>query len=66
MVILAVGRRRPVSRGVWPWHARAGRLTPDILAIVLAGLLASAWLTEIIGVHAIFGAFLFGAVASLA
>ncbi len=21
---LAVGRRRPVSRSVWPWHARAG------------------------------------------
>jgi glycosyltransferase involved in cell wall biosynthesis len=21
---LAVGRRRPVSRGVWPWHARVG------------------------------------------
>jgi glycosyltransferase involved in cell wall biosynthesis len=21
---LAVGRRRPVSSGVWPWHARAG------------------------------------------
>lgn len=21
---LAVGRRRPVSAGVWPWHARAG------------------------------------------
>jgi glycosyltransferase involved in cell wall biosynthesis len=21
---LAVGRRRPVRRGVWPWHARAG------------------------------------------
>ncbi|WP_395691403.1 glycosyltransferase family 2 protein [Nocardioides sp.] len=21
---LAVGRRRPVSRGTWPWHARAG------------------------------------------
>ncbi|WP_182525470.1 glycosyltransferase family 2 protein [Nocardioides dongkuii] len=21
---LAVGRRRPVTRGVWPWHARAG------------------------------------------
>ncbi|MCW2760632.1 MAG: glycosyltransferase family 2 protein [Marmoricola sp.] len=21
---LAAGRRRPVSRGVWPWHARAG------------------------------------------
>ena len=23
---MAVGRRRPVSRGVWPWHARAGTL----------------------------------------
>ena len=21
---LATGRRRPVSRGLWPWHARAG------------------------------------------
>jgi glycosyltransferase involved in cell wall biosynthesis len=21
---LAVGRRRPVARGIWPWHARAG------------------------------------------
>lgn len=21
---LAVGRRRPVAKGVWPWHARAG------------------------------------------
>jgi Kef-type K+ transport system membrane component KefB len=53
---------RPLLARLVPWHARAGRLTPDILAIVLAGLLASAWLTEIIGVHAIFGAFLFGAV----
>lgn len=23
---LVVGRRRPVSRGVWPWHARLGNL----------------------------------------
>jgi glycosyltransferase involved in cell wall biosynthesis len=23
-VDLALGRRRPVARGVWPWHARAG------------------------------------------
>jgi glycosyltransferase involved in cell wall biosynthesis len=29
---LAVGRRVPVARGVWPWHARAGNL-------VLAGIL---------------------------
>jgi glycosyltransferase involved in cell wall biosynthesis len=23
-VSMAVGRRRPIDRGVWPWHARAG------------------------------------------
>jgi glycosyltransferase involved in cell wall biosynthesis len=23
-VTMAVGRRRPVGRGMWPWHARAG------------------------------------------
>lgn len=23
---MAVGRRRPVARGVWPWHARVGTL----------------------------------------
>ncbi|GAA1729420.1 glycosyltransferase family 2 protein [Aeromicrobium alkaliterrae] len=23
---MAIGRRRPVERGVWPWHARAGTL----------------------------------------
>ena len=25
-VDLAVGRRRPVTRGVWPWHARLGNI----------------------------------------
>jgi glycosyltransferase involved in cell wall biosynthesis len=29
---LAVGRRVPVRRGVWPWHARAGNL---VLATIL-------------------------------
>lgn len=29
---MAVGRRRPTTRGVWPWHARAGN------ALVLAWL----------------------------
>ncbi|WP_245573973.1 glycosyltransferase family 2 protein [Amycolatopsis nigrescens] len=31
-VELAVGRRVPVERGVWPWHARAGNL---LLAVLL-------------------------------
>jgi hypothetical protein len=29
---LAAGRRRPVTRGVWPWHARAGN---RVLAAIL-------------------------------
>jgi glycosyltransferase involved in cell wall biosynthesis len=37
---LAVGRRRPVARGVWPWHARAGN------ALVVA------WLRHRIGMAA--------------
>jgi K+:H+ antiporter len=34
----------------------------DVLAVALVGLLVSALITEHIGVHAIFGAFLFGAI----
>lgn len=37
---LAVGRRRPVSRGVWPWHARLGN------ALIVA------WLRRRIGMEA--------------
>jgi Kef-type K+ transport system membrane component KefB len=39
-----------------------GQLTPGILALVLAAVLLSALATEAIGIHAIFGAFLLGAV----
>jgi Kef-type K+ transport system membrane component KefB len=42
------------------WGARAA--APDAVAVTLIGLLASALTAEAIGVHAIFGAFLFGAV----
>jgi Kef-type K+ transport system membrane component KefB len=52
---------RPLLARMVAWHRAAGRLTPDMLAVVLAGLLLSAWVTDLIGVHAIFGAFLFGA-----
>jgi len=37
---MAVGRRRPVARGVWPWHARAGNT------------LVVAWLRHRIGMTA--------------
>ncbi|HEV8421355.1 MAG TPA: cation:proton antiporter, partial [Actinomycetota bacterium] len=41
-------------------YRQAKRLTPDILAIVLAGVLASSYVTAWIGIHQIFGAFIFG------
>ena len=43
-------------------YQRAGRLTPDILAIMLVGLIFSAWITEQVGIHFIFGAFVFGVI----
>jgi Kef-type K+ transport system membrane component KefB/nucleotide-binding universal stress UspA family protein len=45
--------------------ARVGNregLTQDRVAFTLILLLASSWTTELIGIHALFGAFLFGAV----
>jgi Kef-type K+ transport system membrane component KefB len=53
---------RPLLARVEAARARAGRLTPDILAVVLVGLLLSCLATEWMGLHAIFGAFVFGAV----
>ncbi|MGB9378714.1 MAG: cation:proton antiporter [Mycobacteriales bacterium] len=52
---------RPLLRRLVAAYHRAERLTPDLFAIVLVGVLASAWVTEWLGVHYIFGAFLFGA-----
>ena len=36
--------------------------TQGNVAVVLVGLLMSAWTTEVIGIHAVFGAFIFGAI----
>jgi Kef-type K+ transport system membrane component KefB len=43
-------------------RSRDAEPTLDVLAVALVGLLVSALITEHIGVHAIFGAFLFGAI----
>lgn len=47
---LAARRRQPLA------------VTGDLLAVVIVGLLVSAWLTERIGIHLVFGGFVFGAV----
>jgi Kef-type K+ transport system membrane component KefB len=53
---------RPLLRQLSQYYLRAGRLTPNILATVLAGLLLSSYATQWMGLHFIFGAFLFGVV----
>jgi Kef-type K+ transport system membrane component KefB len=53
---------RPLLAKLVPWYERAGRLTPDILAIVIVGFLVCSYITFQIGIHDIFGAFVFGAV----
>src|SRR4051794_29034424 len=41
---------------------REGRLSQTVFAVVVLLILASAWTTERIGIHALFGAFLMGAI----
>ncbi|SDC94071.1 Kef-type K+ transport system, membrane component KefB [Geodermatophilus telluris] len=53
---------KPLLRVLVARYERLGRLTPEMLAGVLVGILASAWVAEEIGIHFIFGAFLFGVV----
>ena len=56
------GLVRPLLRQLADVYQRRGRLTPNVLAVTLAGLLLSSYATDWMGVKYIFGAFLFGAV----
>ena len=62
VMIVAV---RPLLQRVVSRFMPDERVTPGAMALVVVGLLASAWTTETIGIHAVFGAFLFGAVLPL-
>jgi len=44
------------------YYEKRGTITHDMLAVALLLALASAWVTEMLGIHALFGAFLMGAV----
>jgi Kef-type K+ transport system membrane component KefB len=60
-IALMFGIVRPVAERVLGRY-QGDRLAPGLVAWVLVALLSSALATEAIGVHAIFGAFLLGAV----
>jgi Kef-type K+ transport system membrane component KefB len=61
-IALIVGAARPLIRRLAARVDRTGTLTQPVLAVLVVGLLLSALATELIGIHAIFGAFLLGAV----
>jgi Kef-type K+ transport system membrane component KefB/nucleotide-binding universal stress UspA family protein len=52
---------RPFLRQLQRVHDREGRLSQNVVAVIFLLILASAWTTEAIGIHALFGAFLIGA-----
>lgn len=53
---------RPALRMFVQRHGRNGRLPPSLLAVAAAGVFASGYLMQLIGIEAIFGAFFFGLV----
>lgn len=53
---------KPALQRLAALYERRGSFTHDSLALILLVLLASGWVTESLGVHALFGAFLAGVV----
>lgn len=53
---------RPLLRRLADARQLAGQITPNAFGVILVGLLLSSYATDSLGLHAIFGAFLFGAV----
>jgi len=59
--LMVFGVRRALRWFERRYH-NVGHLTQDMMGVVLLLLLASAWTTEWLGIHALFGAFFVGAV----
>ncbi len=53
---------RPFLRRLQETHERQGKLSQNIIALIILLTLISAYTTERIGIHALFGAFLLGAI----
>ena len=61
VVLMLTAGRAVLRRLAERLHARE-RLTQDMLAVVVVAALGSAWITERLGIHALFGAFLVGTI----
>lgn len=53
---------RPAAQWLGGWREKRADLPPQLLPICFAALLVSAAVTEAIGIHALFGAFMLGAI----
>jgi len=53
---------RPALRRLEMAYEKRAKLTQDLIAVILLVVLGSGWITEFLGVHALFGAFLAGVV----
>jgi Kef-type K+ transport system membrane component KefB len=58
LVVLTLGRR--LLTGLGSATERDGRLTPGLLALTLLFFMLAVWITDSIGIHAVFGGFLLG------
>lgn len=61
-VFLMIKIVRPFLKRVGDLHVSSANLSKSIVAIFFITLILSAWATEIIGIHALFGAFMAGAI----
>jgi Kef-type K+ transport system membrane component KefB len=52
----------PLLARLGSWQAREGGITHPILAVTLMLFTASAWVMDAVGIHAVFGGFILGAV----
>lgn len=53
---------RPFLKRIGDLHSTSGTLSKGVVAIFLLTLIISAYMTEVIGIHALFGAFMAGAI----
>jgi len=61
-VFLMIKIVRPFLKRVGDLHSTGANLSKSIVALFLVTLILSSWLTESIGIHALFGAFMAGAI----
>jgi Kef-type K+ transport system membrane component KefB len=59
--MLTIGRR--LLQRLDHMRVARGKVTQDMIAVLVMAMLASAWITELLGIHALFGAFLVGAMS---